>query len=105
MRHALLTLMLVAMPAMAGTHHPRHHRSASAPAGVHVVRKGETAGKIAAANGLSLPELQRLNPGRDLARLSLGTKLRLAAMPARVAIRQPEGEPTSGEGSATLAKG
>jgi len=105
MRHALLTLMLVAMPAMAGTHHPRHHRSASAPAGVHVVRKGETAGKIAAANGLSLPELQRLNPGRDLARLSLGTKLRLAAMPARIAIRQPEGEPTSGEGSATLAKG
>src|SRR5690348_17168286 len=45
MRHALLTLMIIAMPAAAGTHgaRPGHHAKSSS-ATVHSVRKGETAG-------------------------------------------------------------
>lgn len=116
MRHALLTLLIVALPAAAGTHrarrHPAYHAaSARTSAGVHVVRKGETAGKIAAANGLSLRELEALNPGRNLAKLSIGTRLKLAAAPARTASARPAaGRSTdlaaeAGEGTAVLAKG
>ena len=106
MRHAFLTLMIVAMPAMAGSHHGRHHRAAAAPAGTHAVRRGETAGKIAAANGLSLAELQRLNPGKDLAHLSIGTQLHLQT-PTRVAARhaEPAPEEAAPTGTAVLAKG
>lgn len=89
MRPALLTLLIAAMPALAGTQGVHRHRAArpSAPASVHTIRRGETAGKIAAANGLSLAELQRLNPGKDLAKLSVGAKLRVAAQP-RVARKE-----------------
>ncbi|MBS1784005.1 MAG: peptidoglycan DD-metalloendopeptidase family protein [Acidobacteria bacterium] len=109
MRHALLTLLIIALPsahpAEAGTRHRTASRAAkAAPAGVHVVRKGETAGKIARANGLSLAELERLNPGRNLAKLSLGTRLRLAAKaaPARPTTRTPQ---DPGSGTVALEKG
>ncbi len=96
MRHALLTLLIIAVPTALPASSGTHRRSAkshaktttkTAPAGVHVVRKGETAGKIAQANGLSLSQLQALNPGRDLAKLSLGTRLRLAEKAAPAASR------------------
>jgi len=109
MRHALLTLLIIALPAaqpaLAGSRHRSAKAVKAAPAGVHVVRKGETAGKIALANGLSLGELQRLNPGRNLAKLSLGTRLRLAekTTPApRVASRA---EARSSSNTVVLAKG
>ncbi len=111
MRHALLTLFIIALPAaqpaVAGSRHRTTHRSAkAAPSGVHVVRKGETAGKIAQTNGLSLAELQRLNPGRNLAKLSLGTRLRLTAKntppTTRLAARS---ETQAGSGTVELAKG
>jgi murein DD-endopeptidase MepM/ murein hydrolase activator NlpD len=115
MRHALLTLMIIAasaggaMPAMAGTQSARHrgHQAhAVASASVHTVRKGETAGKIAAANGLSLAQLAALNPGRNLAKLSIGAKLKTgkAAQP-RIATRKVEPVAPSEGGTAVLAKG
>jgi murein DD-endopeptidase MepM/ murein hydrolase activator NlpD len=56
---------------------------------VHVVRRGETAAAIARKHGLSLAQLEALNPGKDLARLALGARLTLAkgkapAGPSRV---------------------
>lgn len=97
MRHALLTLLIIALPAaqpaLAGSRHRSAKAVKAAPAGVHVVRKGETAGKIALANGLSLGELQRLNPGRNLAKLSLGTRLRLAEKPRLRRASRPGRKP------------
>jgi len=103
MRHALLTLMIIAMPAAAGTHgaRPGHHAKSSS-ATVHSVRKGETAGRIAAANGLSVAQLQALNPGRNLAKLSIGTKLHIAA---RTAARKPVAAPSPDGATAVLEKG
>ncbi len=114
MRHALLTLLIIAVPsALPAAHTERsgHHRRSgasakTAPAGVHVVRRGETAGKIARANGLSLSELQSLNPGRDLAKLSLGTRLRLAAKSAPAAPRVAKStEAADDSNTVVLAKG
>lgn len=103
MRHALLTLMIIAMPAAAGTHSARRHASRPGSASVHSVRKGETAGRIAAANGLSVAQLQALNPGRNLAKLSIGTKLHVAAA-TRTASRRPV-TASPGTGTAVLEKG
>ncbi|HXC17213.1 MAG TPA: peptidoglycan DD-metalloendopeptidase family protein [Holophagaceae bacterium] len=107
MRHAFLTLMIIAMPATAGTHHvrPGHHAKTVSVSSVHTVRNGETAGRIAAANGLSVAQLQALNPGRNLAKLSIGTKLHIAASATpRVATRRPvAGSPEVG--TAVLEKG
>lgn len=50
-----------------------------AAAAVHTVRKGETAAKIAKRAGLTLERLAALNPGVDLDRLSVKTRLKLAA--------------------------
>ncbi|HEU4951674.1 MAG TPA: LysM peptidoglycan-binding domain-containing M23 family metallopeptidase [Holophagaceae bacterium] len=112
MRHALLTLLIVALPAAAGTHRARRHAAhplvaTKAPGNVHVVRKGETAGRIAAANGLSLRELEALNPGRNLAKLSVGARLKVGAAPVRTAAPPALAEPTEGGegGTAVLAKG
>lgn len=41
----------------------------------HIVQKGQLAVGIAQDYGLSLDELRRLNPGRELARLQIGDKL------------------------------
>lgn len=110
MRHALLTLLIIAvpttLPASSGTHRRSGKAAKAAPASVHVVRKGETAGKIARANGLSLSQLQALNPGRDLAKLSLGTRLRLAAKTAPAAPRvAARAETPEGSNTVVLAKG
>ncbi|HET6329660.1 MAG TPA: LysM peptidoglycan-binding domain-containing M23 family metallopeptidase [Holophagaceae bacterium] len=108
MRHALLTLMIIAMPATAGAHRvrPGHHAKATSSSSVHTVRKGETAGRIAAANGLSVAQLQALNPGRNLAKLSIGTKLHIAAAAApRIATRKPVAASPEAGTTAVLAKG
>ena len=113
MRHALLTLLIVALPAAAGTHRARRHAahpaaSAQASGAVHVIRKGETAGKIAAANGLTLRELEALNPGRNLAKLSVGARLKVGAAPRRNAAARPASANTAEDpegGTAVLAKG
>lgn len=85
MRLAALTLVLASLTlnlnaAPKGRSRRSHHPVNGA---VHVVRRGETAAKVARSAGLSLAELARLNPGIHLARLSVGTRLRvkLAARP------------------------
>lgn len=70
---ALAGLSLQAAPAKKK---PRH---AASTTDVHVVRKGETAAAIARKAGLSLAQLESLNPSLDLGRLSLGAKLRVKA--------------------------
>jgi len=49
---------------------------------VHKVRRGETAAKIARANGLSLQQLEALNPRINLAKLSIGMPLKVKGKPA-----------------------
>lgn len=60
--------------------------------GTHRVRKGETAAKIAQANGLSVAQLAALNPKIRLSRLSLGMSLKVAEnrRSAKVAKALPE---------------
>ena len=85
MRLAALTLVLASLTLnLQAAPKGRSRRTSHAASGsVHVVRKGETAAKVARSCGLSLRELGRLNPGVRLARLSVGTRLRVGATPAR----------------------
>ncbi|MBI3129886.1 MAG: LysM peptidoglycan-binding domain-containing M23 family metallopeptidase [Acidobacteria bacterium] len=73
---ALASLSLQAAPAKKK---PRHAASTTE---VHVVRQGETAAAIARKAGLSLAQLESLNPSQDLGKLALGTKLRIKATKA-----------------------
>jgi murein DD-endopeptidase MepM/ murein hydrolase activator NlpD len=72
MRTTLLAFALV-LAGMSGS------LQASTSAATHVVRKGETAARIARSNGLSLAELRDLNPKAHLDRLARGTVLRVAS--------------------------
>ena len=69
---------------------------------IHKVRRGETASKIARANGLSLDELAELNPKVNLKQLSVGMPLRVKGKPpeAKIAKAAPVEAPT--DLSATL---
>jgi murein DD-endopeptidase MepM/ murein hydrolase activator NlpD len=64
---------------------------------IHKVRRGETAAKIARMYSLSLDELSALNPKINLAKLSVGTTLRVKGkLPeAKVAKAAPVAAPTS----------
>ncbi|HJV89929.1 MAG TPA: peptidoglycan DD-metalloendopeptidase family protein [Holophagaceae bacterium] len=79
---ALAGLSLQAAPAKKK---PRH---AAASMEVHVVRKGETAAAIARKAGLSLAQLESLNPALDLDKLALGAKVRVKAakLPTKTAL-------------------
>jgi murein DD-endopeptidase MepM/ murein hydrolase activator NlpD len=48
-------------------------------AGTYKVRQGDTAASIAKSRGLDLPQLQALNPGIRLAKLSIGQQLTVSA--------------------------
>lgn len=72
MRHTLLTLALAALGAGGAI--------ASGQA-IHKVRKGESGAVIARAHGLSLRQLQDLNPKMNLAKLAIGAKINLPAAP------------------------
>ncbi len=79
MRQALLTLAITAL-GTSSIHaaRPTHH----------TVRKGESGASIARSHGLSLSELQSLNPKLDLAHLRVGASLTLReSAPARQAVR------------------
>jgi len=80
MRTILLALAIAISPmsgnlqaAHASSHKAAHVRR---PA-VHKVRKGESAARIARDNGLSMGQLAALNPTINLARLTVGTPLRV----------------------------
>jgi uncharacterized protein YabE (DUF348 family) len=55
----------------------------------HVVKKGDTASKIAETYGISLADMAKLNPGRSLDRLQIGEQLRTGSgtMPLTVVVR------------------
>jgi len=67
----------------------------SAAAGVHRIRKGETAAKVAHQYKLSLAQLEELNPDLDLGKLSIGTALRVvsAGKSLRVVAAAPKEAP------------
>lgn len=82
MRHTLLTLALATVGAGVSF--------ASNPA-VHLVHKGESGATIARTYGLSVRQLQVLNPRLNLAKLSIGMKINLPGTPsARVAQAAPK---------------
>ncbi|HJV22815.1 MAG TPA: LysM peptidoglycan-binding domain-containing M23 family metallopeptidase, partial [Holophagaceae bacterium] len=89
---ALAGLSLQAAPAKKK---PRH---AAASLEVHVVRKGETAAAIARKAGLSLAQLESLNPALDLDKLALGAKVRVKAA-------KSAGKALVGGDTVVLAKG
>jgi murein DD-endopeptidase MepM/ murein hydrolase activator NlpD len=91
MRHAVLTFVIVALGASSLDAKPRRHSKprprpakllkAAVPKraeGPYLVRKGDTGASVARAHGLRLGELMDLNPGVNLARLSLGQPLTVA---------------------------
>lgn len=91
MRHAVLTLVIAALGATALEAKPKprrpakpsiHLKAASRPgATAYKVRKGDTGASIARRHGLRLGELMDLNPGVNLARLSLGQTLSVGRPP------------------------
>ncbi len=72
MRTTLISLALAALI-------PGVVNAGQVSAGTYKVRPGDTAASIAKARGLSLPQLQALNPGVRLAKLSIGQNLSLEA--------------------------
>jgi murein DD-endopeptidase MepM/ murein hydrolase activator NlpD len=87
MRTSLLALaMLVsAMPASLQASKAAHRPSMSAS---HKVHRGETAARIARDNGLTLTELADLNPRLNLAKLNVGTLVKIHGAPARAHQRR-----------------
>jgi murein DD-endopeptidase MepM/ murein hydrolase activator NlpD len=73
-------------------------RAVHASSTVHKVRRGETAAKVARDYRLSLEELAALNPKVNLARLSVGTPLkvkgRLEPKPVQAAAEKVQAEPS-----------
>lgn len=61
----------------------------------HEVRKGEIAILIARKHGITLSQLQELNPGRDLDHLQIGDRLRVGAgnAPVTVIVKEARGRP------------
>jgi murein DD-endopeptidase MepM/ murein hydrolase activator NlpD len=72
MRTTLIAFAIV-ISGMTGSLQASHRPHSS----IHKVRRGETAVRIAQDNGLSLKELKSLNPKVNLARLAVGTPLRV----------------------------
>jgi murein DD-endopeptidase MepM/ murein hydrolase activator NlpD len=66
---------------------------------VHVIRKGETAAKVARAHGLSLTELAALNPGKSLSNLPVGAHLILRRAPGSI-----EATPRKEAGGAAVSR-
>lgn len=74
-------------------------RQAEEPARTHEVKPGETAWKIALAEGVPLDRLQRANPGLDLNRLRAGAQVKIPGKGAPITvISQKEILEPGGEG-------
>ncbi|MDR3672908.1 MAG: LysM peptidoglycan-binding domain-containing M23 family metallopeptidase [Holophaga sp.] len=91
MRTTLLALAIV-ISGMSGNLQASHRpRPAVHKAAIHKVRRGESAARIARDSGLSVKELEALNPKVNLTRLAVGTPLRVAeekraALPLKPAV-------------------
>lgn len=66
-------------PAPAAAAGKKGGEPAVAGPGEYVVKAGDTGVKIAAANGVSLTDLQTVNPGLNWGRISVGQKVKLPA--------------------------
>lgn len=94
MRHTLLTLALATLGAGVS--------AASSPV-VHKVHHGESGATIARAHGLSLKQLQALNPKMNLAKLAIGATVMLPGnasartpkVPAKLVKREVSPEPVA----------
>ncbi|HEY3401354.1 MAG TPA: LysM peptidoglycan-binding domain-containing M23 family metallopeptidase [Geothrix sp.] len=89
MRLAALTLVLASLSlGLQAAPKRTSKKTSSRPAdgSVHVMRKGETAAAVARANGMSLAELAALNPGRKLAKLAVGDRLKVRASRTAAAV-------------------
>lgn len=80
MRHSLLSLALTALSAGAAL---------ASNSTSYKVHKGDTGASIARTHGLSLKELQALNPRLNLAKLSVGTPVKLASKTAKLRQASP----------------
>lgn len=76
MRLTLIALALAGLSLQAAPSKKKPQRPLP-NAEIHVVRKGDTAAAIARAAGVSLVQLESLNPGLKLDRLALGARVRL----------------------------
>jgi murein DD-endopeptidase MepM/ murein hydrolase activator NlpD len=97
MRFAVLTLVLASLGVGLQAAPKRTSKKiASRPAddgAIHIVRKGETAAAVARAHGMSLADLAALNPGRKLAKLSVGIRLKVRPSQAVAAASEAEDAP------------
>lgn len=83
MRHTLLSLALATLGAGV---------SLASNLSIHKVHKGDTGASIARANGVSLKELQVLNPRVNLGKLSIGASIKLPGKGVQVR-KAPESAP------------
>jgi len=94
MRIAVLTLVLASLSVgLQAAPKRTSKKTSSRPAddgAIHIVRKGETAGAVARAHGMSLADLAALNPGRKLSKLAVGNRLKVR--PSRAVAEASETE-------------
>ena len=79
--------VLIVQSQIGSTHHARRHpankinglarRSRAKAATVYVVKSGDSLSSISVKTGVSVPQLESLNPGIDPAALQTGQRLRL----------------------------
>lgn len=94
MRSSLIafTILVSALPGTYLAARPaRASRASRSTSAFHIVRRGETAARIARDNGLTLDQLEACNPGLNLAKLTAGAKVRVhaAAKPAVHRVTAP----------------
>jgi murein DD-endopeptidase MepM/ murein hydrolase activator NlpD len=93
MRYSPLVLALSLLGMSGSLEAAKPVAKATAQSGVHRIRKGETAAKVARQFKLSLAQLEDLNPDHDLDRLSVGALLRVT--PDRKSLRALTASPKS----------
>ncbi len=89
----VLALSLVGMSGTLDAAKPA--AKAATAQGVHKIRKGETAAKVARQFKLTLNQLEELNPDLDLGKLSIGTVLRVASVGKRARVAATVARETS----------
>ena len=91
MRYSPLVLALSLLGMSGSLEAAKPVTKATAQSGVHRIRKGETAAKVARQFKLTLAQLEDLNPDLDLDKLSVGALLRVA--PDRKLLRTSTASP------------
>ena len=82
----VLSIVILGIPGKLEAARPAR-RAAHASSAVYKVRRGETAAKVARDHGLTLNQLAELNPKVNLAKLSVGTSLKLKGRPVTLVAK------------------